>query len=266
MTQLLVESADGTPISSEGYGDGPALVIVSGALFNAERWLGVVKLLSEKRCAYVIDRRGRGKSGDHAPYAPEREVEDVLAVLNAIPGPIDLLGHSSGAILALQVAARAPAKLARLVVYEPPVFFAEPDLIAQDLPERLEALLANGQRELAVETFLREGPRNSEESLRSLKAGPAWLGMVRTLGHTVPYDARVQRSFSADPAELVRVEIPTLVLVGGASPERMRTGAQTIATRLPNAQLRELPGQQHMAMLQAPSLLADAAEAFLSGN
>ncbi len=266
MTQLLVESADGTPISSESYGDGRALVVVSGALFAAERWLGVVNVLSEKRCVYVVDRRGRGKSGDHPPYAPEREVEDLLAVLQAIPGPIDLLGHSSGAILALQVAARAPSKLERLVVYEPPVFFAEPDLIAQDLPERLEALLANGQRDLAVETFLREGPRNSEESLRSLKAGPAWAGMVSSLGHTVPYDSHVQRSFSADPAELVRIHIPTLMLVGGASPERMRTGAETIAARLPDAQLAELPGQQHMAMLQAPSLLTAAINAFLVGD
>lgn len=264
MTQLLVESADGTPISSEGYGDGRALVILSGALFGAERWLAVVKVLAEQHSVYVVDRRGRGKSGDHAPYAPEREVEDVLAVLQAIPGPIDLLGHSSGAILALQVAARAPSKLERLVVYEPPVFFAEPDLITQDLPERLEALLASGQRDLAVETFLREGPRNSEDSLRALKGSPVWAGMVSSLGHTVPYDSYVQRSFTGAPAELARVQIPTLMLVGGASPERMRTGAQTIAAGLPNAELTWLPDQQHMAMLHAPALFAATVQAFLA--
>ena len=263
MTQLLVESADGTPISSEGYGDGRALVVVSGALFAAERWLNVARLLSDKHCVYLLDRRGRGKSGDHAPYATEREVEDILAVLNAIPGPIDLLGHSSGAILSLQAAARAPSKLERLVVYEPPVFFAEPDRIASDLPERLEAMLAAGELSLAVETFLLEGPRNSESSVRSLQASPAWAA-VTALGHTVPYDARVQRSFTAEPAELARVQIPTLMLVGGASPERMRVGAETIAARLPNARLSELPGQQHMAMVQAPSLLAEAVAAFLA--
>ncbi|MEP7050830.1 MAG: alpha/beta hydrolase [Pseudomonadota bacterium] len=263
MTQLLAESADGTAINSESYGSGRALVVLSGALFAAERWLNVVKILAEKRCVYLVDRRGRGKSGDTAPYAPEREVEDVLAVLNAIPGPIDLLGHSSGAILALRVAARAPSKLERLVVYEPPVFFAQPDLIAQDLPERLQALLARGQRELAVETFLREGPRNSEDSLRGLKQSAAWAPLVATLGHTVPYDSHVQRAFTADPAELARIQIPTLMLVGSASPERMRSGAKTIATRLPNAELRELPDQQHMAMIQAPTLFAGVVDAFL---
>jgi len=264
MTQLLVESADGTAISCESYGEGRALLIVSGALFAAQLWMNVVQRLSADRCVYVLDRRGRGKSGDNPSYAPEREVEDVLAVLRAIPGPIDLLGHSSGAILSLQVAARQPDKLARLVVYEPPVFFGEADRIAADLPERLDALLAAGDRAAAVETFLREGPRVSESELRARQSGPAWAQMVSSLGHTVPYDCRIQRSFSGDASELARVQIPTLMLLGGASPERMRTGAETSTARLPNARLAELDGQQHMAMLLDPTAFAAAVSAFLS--
>jgi pimeloyl-ACP methyl ester carboxylesterase len=264
MTQLLVESADGTAISSESYGEGRALVIVSGALSGARLWMNLAQLLAPKHTAYVLDRRGRGKSGDSPAYAPEREVEDVLAVLRAIPGPIDLLGHSSGAILALQVAARQPDKLARLIAYEPPVFFDEADRIASDLPERLDALLAAGHREAAVETFLREGPRASEVELRSMKSGPSWSLLVSALGHTVPYDARIQRSFSGEAAELLGVQIPTLMLLGAASPARMRVGAETIAARLPNARIVELEGQQHMAMLQAPAAFAAAVEDFLS--
>ncbi|HEX7453415.1 MAG TPA: alpha/beta hydrolase, partial [Polyangiaceae bacterium] len=153
MAQLLVESADGTAISCESYGEGHALLIVSGALFAARLWKNVVERLSPDRSVYLMDRRGRGKSEDNPTYAPEREVEDVLAVLRAIPGPIDLLGHSSGAILSLQVAMRQPDKLERLVAYEPPVFFGERDRIAADLPERLDALLDAGDRDAAVETF-----------------------------------------------------------------------------------------------------------------
>jgi pimeloyl-ACP methyl ester carboxylesterase len=264
MAQLLVESADGTSISAESYGDGPALVIVSGALFASKLWQGVVSRLSGERCVYVIDRRGRGKSGDSPKYSPEREVEDILALLRAIPGPIDLLGHSSGAILSLQVAARAPAKLERLIVYEPPVFFAETDRIKPDLPERLDALLAAGQPEAAVETFFREGPRASEDEISRMKGGPAWPQMVKYLAHTVPYDSRIQRAFAGDASELSRIRLPTLMLIGGASSERMRHGAETIAERLLNARIAEIEGQEHVAMLLAPVAFAAVVTDFLS--
>jgi pimeloyl-ACP methyl ester carboxylesterase len=264
MAELLVRSPDGTLISSESYGEGRPLVIVSGALFASERWQSVIPLLDAERRLVVVDRRGRGKSGNALPYAPEREVEDLLAVLAGIKGPADLFGHSSGAILALQTAARVPPNLERLIAYEPPVFFTEEDGIAPDLPERLDRLLAAGDRGAAVETFLREGPRLPERELQGLRASAYWPQLLATLGHTVPYDSRVQRSFTADASELGRIQIPTLMLIGGASPERMRTGAQTVAARLPQAQIAELPGQQHVAQISAPPLFAAALNGFLS--
>lgn len=264
MAELVVRSADGTAIFVETAGQGRPLVIVSGALFARQAWRAAVAQLAEQHAPWVIDRRGRGQSADSPSYAPEREIEDVLAVLAAHPGPVDLLGHSSGAILSLQVAARAPGNLARLVVYEPPVFFREPDLIAGDLPERLDALIASGQRAAAVETFLREGPRASQEELRAMRAGRAWAFMTEHLAHTVAYDSRVQRAYTADPAELARITVPTLMLRGGTSPERMRHAASTIAERMPHATLRELPGQEHVAMLSAPALFASAVHEFLT--
>lgn len=264
MAAITVTSADGTTISAHSHGAGRALVIVSGALFTAERWLKVVPLISSQRHVLVIDRRGRGQSGDSAAYAPEREIEDIEAVLASVDGPVDLLGHSSGAILALQVAQRAPRNLERLIVYEPPVFFAAEDRIAPDLPERLEALLAAGHADAAVETFLREGPRSPEAELTLLKGAPTWAPMVKALAHTVPYDSRVQRAYSGDPADLARVRIPTLMLLGASSPSRMRHAAETIAARLPNATVTELAGQQHVAMLSAPALFASAVNGFLN--
>ncbi|HET7542594.1 MAG TPA: alpha/beta hydrolase [Polyangiaceae bacterium] len=264
MALLTVTSADGTTIQSQCYGAGRALVIVSGALFASELWLRVVPLISGRRRAVVVDRRGRGKSGDHSAYSVTREIEDLLAVLEGVGGPVDLLGHSAGAILALHVALRSPANLERLIVYEPPVFLAAADRVGSDLPERLEVLLAQGRHETAVETFFREGPRASEAELRGMKAGPAWALMVKELAHTVAYDAHVQRSFSeADAAALSRVRIPALMLLGAASPARVRGAAETISARLPAATLRELPGQQHVAMLSAPALFASAVNDFL---
>jgi pimeloyl-ACP methyl ester carboxylesterase len=264
MTEFVVTSADGTKIASQRTGSGRPLVIVSGALFASELWLRVVPLISEQRSTLVVDRRGRGKSERGPGYAPEREIEDLLAVLESLHEPVDLLAHSSGAILALQLAQRMPANLGRLIVYEPPVFEDAADRIADDLPERLEELLSAGQPEAAVETFLREGPRASEAELRRMKDSPTWAQMVRGLAHTVAYDSRVQRAFSAAPAELSRVRIRTLMLLGSASPPRMRHAAETIAARLPDATLRVLEGAQHVAMLTAPALFASAVNDFLA--
>jgi pimeloyl-ACP methyl ester carboxylesterase len=257
------QSLDGTLISCERYGTGRPLLVISGALFASERWLSVVPLLTSERQVLVLDRRGRGKSGDAPLYAPEREVEDVLSVLSVIDGPVDLLGHSSGAILALQVAARAPENLGQLIAYEPPVFFNAADSIAQDLPERLEGLLAAGHADTAVLTFLREGPRVPERDLLGLQASPFWGQMLAALAHTVPYDARIQRAFSAAPSELLEIENRTLMLIGAASPERMQLGARRVAERLPHVQVRELVGQQHMAMVTAAALFANAVSDFL---
>lgn len=266
MDQLTVTSADGTLISAQSHGAGRPLIVVSGALFASELWLKVVPLIASERSVVLLDRRGRGKSGSGGAYAPEREIEDILALLRSFPSSVDLLGHSSGAILSLEVARRAPLNLERLIVYEPPVFFTPEDRIATDLPERLEALLATGHADTAVETFLREGPRTSEGELRALKAGPAWAAMVKGLGHTVPYDSRVQRAYSGDSEQLAEVRVRTLMLVGASSPPRMRSAAATIAARLPNATVTELAGQQHVAMLSAPALFASAVNDFFASD
>lgn len=266
MTELNARSADGTIISAESYGRGQPLVIISGALFARERWLSMVPLLASERDPIVVDRRGRGRSGNTLPYAPEREIEDVLAVLDAIQGPVDLLGHSSGAILALQAANRVPPNLARLLVYEPPVFFDAADSIEHDLPERLDALLAAGDNAAAVATFLREGPRVPEREIEGIQASQFWPQLLAGFAHTVPYDSRIQRSFHASAEELDRISVPTLCITGSASPERMQAGARTVASRLAQAQIAELAGQEHVAQLSAPALFAATVNGFLSST
>ena len=223
-------------------------------------------LLAAGRRVHVIDRRGRGGSGDARSYEPDFEVEDVLAVLAAVGGPADLLGHSSGAILALRAAERAPKDLGRLVLYEPPLFFDANDAIAADLPERLDALVAAEDEDGALETFLREGPRAQESDIQEVRSdGSAWPRML-ALVRTIPYDARVVRDFDMDLRRLAEMRAPTLMLIGGESPPRVRRASEAIARALPDVRIEELPGQGHQAQLLAPDVFAGAVDRFLTGD
>ena len=112
-------SADGTKIAFERTGEGPALIIVGGAL-NSRRSADVlVPWLAPHFTVFAYDRRGRGESSDSPPYSPDREIEDLEALIAAAGGSAYAYGHSSGAILALEAAA-AGAAISKLAAYEPP--------------------------------------------------------------------------------------------------------------------------------------------------
>ena len=262
---MIVRSADGTPISVERIGDGPPLVVVPGALSDVASWSACAPLLADGRSALVVDRRGRGASGDAETYQVEREAEDVLAVLDELGVPTDLLGHSSGAILALEAAERSPAHVQRLVLYEPPVFIDVEDSVPADLPERLDTLLAEGDADGALETFLREGPRTPEGEIRWLRAHTGWQRML-AMARTVTYDARISQMFDPDLDRLASMETPTLMLIGSLSPPRMRKGSEAIAASLPRVQIEELEGQAHIAHQSAPDALAAAVLRFLTAG
>jgi pimeloyl-ACP methyl ester carboxylesterase len=241
------------------------LVVVPGALSDQTAWTACAPLLAVGRSVHVIDRRGRGASGDARSSEPDREVEDVLAGLAAVGGG-DLLGHSSGAVLALQAAERAPEDLQRLVLYEPPLFFNAEDAIPSDLPERLDALVAAGDEDGALQTFLREGPRAPESDIQDLRShGTAWQRLL-AMARTVPYDARIVRDFDTDLRRLIDMRTPTLMLIGEDSPPRTRRGSEAIARALPDVRIEALPGQGHHAQFLAPEMFADAVDRFLTGD
>lgn len=264
---MIVRSADGTTIGVERVGDGgdgPPLVVEPGALSDVASWSACAPLLADGRSVHVVDRRGRGASGDAPVYAVGREIEDILAVLEGLARPTDLLGHSSGAILALGAAERSPAHLRRLVLYEPPVFIGDEDRSPPDTPQ-LDALLAEGDEDGALETFLREGPRTPEAEIERLRAHPGWQRML-TMVHTVPYDARISGEFDPDLGRLASMRTPTFMLIGSLSPARMRKGSEAIAAAIPNVQVEELDGQAHLAQVLAPDALAAAVLRFLTAG
>ncbi len=257
-----VHSSDGTNIAFERSGSGPPLLLVHGSAVDHRAWASVAPLLARRFTVYALDRRGRGASGDSAQYAVEREVDDITSVLDLIAEPAALLGHSSGAILVVEAALRG-LPLRGLVLYEPPLIVDQqrPSQRA-DLAQRLQALVAAGEREAALRTFLSEGPGLSEAELDRMVRSPRWAEQV-ALAHTTPYDAQVAGGYTPDPRRLRILQQPIVLLIGGNSPGWMRAGTEALAAALPHGRIVVLPGQKHSAHYTAPELVAREVAAFL---
>jgi pimeloyl-ACP methyl ester carboxylesterase len=251
-----VSSRDGTRIAFDQTGDGSPVVLVDGAL--SHRTLGpmsgLVAPLAADFAVFRYDRRGRGASGDTAPYAVAREIEDLHAVIAAAGGAAAVFGLSSGAALALEAAASG-LPITRLALYEPP-YAVEPDEDPAYLA-RLHELLAAGRNGDAVEWFLSHAgvPPEALTGMRSQPEWPAFEAVAPTLAydHAVLGDGAVPRERAA------RITAPTLVASGGESPEFFARAARATAEAIPGAQHRILEGQAwgraDMAAL-APVLMA----------
>jgi pimeloyl-ACP methyl ester carboxylesterase len=250
----IVASRDGTLIAYEQGGRGPHLVLVHGTSANSLRWETVRPRLEEHFTVTRMDRRGRGDSGDRTEYAIEREFEDVAAVVNALDAPVLLFGHSFGAVCALEAAMRTD-KLSGLVLYEAPVCEGE-SLTSPDLLERLENLLATGDREGVLRTFLAEVPRVSPNEIEMLASSPAWPGRIAA-AHTLPRELRSLNAYRL-PEQLGKLSIPVLLLLGGDSPPVFGRANAALEKTLPNSRSEVMPGQKHYAMDTAPELLVGA--------
>jgi pimeloyl-ACP methyl ester carboxylesterase len=238
-----VHSADGTTIAVERVGDGPPLVLVVGAFCDRGTLRGLAEMLSGHLAVLTYDRRGRGASGDTPPYSVDRELEDLDAVISEAGGAAFVYGHSSGAILSLEAAARG-LPVTKLAAYEPPYIADDTRSRPQQLTERVTALVESGHRGDAVETFLLEGPAAPPEVIAGMKAGPAWPAL-EAVAHTLPYDLAICGDQVVPEARLARVAVPTLMLSGGASAEWMRNAAAACAAAIPGAHNTVLDGQTH---------------------
>ncbi|MGX7828058.1 alpha/beta fold hydrolase [Actinokineospora sp. 24-640] len=243
-------SADGTRIAYETTGSGPTLVLVDGALCH--RRFGpsadLAAAFAPHFTVHTYDRRGRGDSGDTAPYAVDREIEDLAAVIDAAGGHAAVLGLSSGAVLALDAAHRLDS-ITRLAVYECP-FIVDDSHPARpaDLVGHMDALIAEDERGKAVASFMRMVGTPAVVTA-VMRVTPVW-SKLKAVAPTIRYDYRVLGDTGAGrplPAERwSEVKAPTLAMDGGKSPAYLRTAMRTLAEVLPSAEYRTLPGQTHM--------------------
>ncbi len=233
-------SADGTTIAFEQFGDdGPTIVILGGAFSKASDAGEIAQALAEAGFrAVTVDRRGRGSSGDRAGSAPEDEVADLAAVIEAVGGEALVLGHSSGAVLALYAASRG-VPVRGLFLSEPPFRFGvdEPD---PQLADRLQRMVDRGEREEAVVTFQLEGVELPPEMVESIRQSPLFATLVPLAQSTV-YDARLTALVSTPTPEMLTVAQPVTILRGAQTFPVLVTAADRLAEEMDAAELVIVP-------------------------
>lgn len=252
-------SADGTIIGYERTGAGPAVILVDGALCyqGGGPMRPLAAQLADEFTVYTYDRRGRGESGDTLPYAVQREIEDLQALIAQAGDPVYLYGISSGGALALATAS-ADDRVSKLAIYEAPfVADAKPALASGDYRRDLDAALAAGRRGDAVALFMTL-VGIPPQVIEGMRGGPGWPAM-EAIAPTLAYDDTVLGS-SRVPVELAAaVKIPAIVLDGGASPAMLRDAAKATAAALPDSRHHTLEGQTHDV---SPEVLAPVLAAF----
>ena len=242
-------STDGTAIAFDRSGEGPAIVVVGGALADRSAFASLAARLAPRFTVIAFDRRGRGDSGDTAPYAVEREVEDIAALLDEAGGSAFLFGHSSGAVLALETARTLPERVPKLALYEPPfvVDDSRPGAPA-DFVTHLETLVSEGRIGDAVAYFMTTGPGVPAEVVESMRGEEYWPSL-EAVAHTLAYEGMIMAGpMGGSPEPLERwasLSVPTLVMDGGASPPWQRAAVRALASVLPDARQRTLADQDH---------------------
>jgi pimeloyl-ACP methyl ester carboxylesterase len=236
------------------------VIAVVGAFCDRNSFSAPAKL-TRHFTVFTYDRRGRGASTDTPPYRPDREVEDLAAVIGAAGGTAFVYGHSSGAALAFRAAA-AGLPIRALAAYEAPFIVdgtrERPD---PDLERRVRDLPGAGEKGRAVELFLSQVAYVPEDIIALMRNSPMWAGM-EALAHTLHTDIAVCRDQSLPTGELGKITVPVLVLGGANSPEWFRRTVEATANAIPDGRLDYLDGQEHTA---SPSVLAPVlAEFFLS--
>src|ERR1700677_1901567 len=251
-----LSSPDRTAIAYDKEGEGPALILVDGALTVHASGSGseLARLLAPHFTVYGFDRRGRGESGDTVPYAGDREIDDIEALIDRAGGSAFLYGHSSGGPLAMRAAISLGSKVSKIAMYEPPY---NNDPGAQEswsqYLRQLRQALAEGRRGDAVALFMLFVGTPAEQ-VDGMRRAPFWAGM-EAVAPTLAYDhaAILGEPWSVPNGLAARVPVPALVMAGDASLPFMPDAARALSQAIPQGQLRTLGGQTHEVI---PAVLA----------
>lgn len=255
-----VVSADGTTIGYRKLGSGTPVVIVHGSICTGDQWMPVAEELAANHTVYVMDRRGRGLSGDAEPYSLGTESDDIKTMLAVAGNGAALLGHSYGAICALE-AIRTGATVPSLVLYEPPLPIDSPTAgeALVDYAAAIEANDGDKAMRIAAKHFLRISP----EETAGLAASPLWAGFVEQ-SPTWTRELREIDKTDVLVDEYIKIDVPTLLLVGEVSPSHLVGASNHLRQRMPDTTESVFPGQNHFVHVMDPQSVAAAINAFLA--
>ncbi len=255
-----VTSKDGTTIAFDRLGAGPPVVLVCGGSTDRMANADLASHLATDFTVYNFDRRGRGDSGDTPPYAVQREVEDIAAMIQTAGGSAHLYGTSSGGALALDAAARG-LPVAKLALWEPPYIVPGRPRPPADTARVYTELVDAGRRGDAVEYFMSTVVGLPPEFVAGARQAPFWKSQ-EALAHTLAYDATIMGDYSLPTQQAQSVTVPTIIVDGSASFDIMAETAKALAELIPHAQRRTLDGQPHNV---DPAVLAPALKEFFTG-
>ena len=237
----FVRSADGTQIAFERAGSGDPVIVIGGAFNTRSSPYPLVTLLAEHFTVFTYDRRGKGDSPETHPYAVEREIEDLAALVAVAGGAAGVYGHSSGAILAIEAAA-AGVHVTRLAVYEPP-YTADPEHPEPANDLGLQAALDAGDPATAATLFLRITGMD-DAAVGFITSAPFWPGLVH-LAPTLPHELALTADGVPPVGRLAAITAPTLALAGGRSPAWAARAAEAVASSVADGSVLTVPGQDH---------------------
>jgi len=258
-----VTSKDGTTIAYDQAGKGQPVILVDGAL--CYRSFGpmpeLAGLLAPHFSVITYDRRGRGESSNSKPFAVEREIEDLDALIKQAGGSAFLFGLSSGGCLVLETALKLGSKVKKVAIYEAP-YNSEEAAGKQFRVYRkdLAAALEKDRPGDAVVLFMKL-VGNPDEQINGMRQAPVWP-MFEAVAPTLAYDAAVLGDDRSAPIKRAAgVSAPALIMDGGANLTMMpfmHSSAMALAQAMPHAKQLTLDGQRHdVAMSVLAPVLID---------
>lgn len=255
-----VISKDGTTISFSKKGNGPPLLFVHGITADRNSWNTLVSRFENNFTVYAMDRRGRGESGDAPQYELMREAEDIVAVIEHINEPVNLFGHSYGALCCME-AVLLTNQIRRLILYEPAINVAD-STYPPNAPEEIKKLIDADDLESAMEYFLRNIAKMTEQELEMYRKMPLWEARI-PLVTTIPREMEAELMYQFNERRFSKMKTQTMLLIGGDSPVFTHEAANLVHSSLPYSKIVILKGEQHIVHHTNPELLTQKMLNFL---